>query len=200
MENNKQLTGSFSRQLSILSQALEKERKKEKEECLHSNVTLIKRKLAGIHHIMHLCWINVRDLQNESKLHHVFLLVLDCDTSWLSQLQSRRANKSGWNLVLISQTDISDGKCTKQMLRIERVSCQMLRKYVWVMTVTWMGGQTNLFSQPILFWGLCAALLTEVALCPLWKHDPLRCVHVLWTLARGKKQEAGDQGKAWESD
>lgn len=117
LENNKQLTGSFSRQLYTFPGTREK---KEKSECLRSNITLIKRKLAGIHHIMHLCWINVRDLQNESKLHHVFLLVLDCDTSWLSQLQSRRANKSGWNLVLISQTDIWDGKCTKQMLRRER--------------------------------------------------------------------------------
>ncbi len=113
LENNKQLTGSFSCLLSILSQA-EREKEREKGGMFTNNITLIKRKLAGIHRIMHLCWINVRDLQNESKLHHVFLLILDFDTSWLSQLQSRRANKSVWNLVLISQT------CTKQMLRRER--------------------------------------------------------------------------------
>lgn len=79
LESNIQLTGSCARLLSILSQAARE--REEKEECLRSNITLIKRKLAGIHHIMHLSWINVRDLQNESKLHHVFLLVLDFDTS-----------------------------------------------------------------------------------------------------------------------
>lgn len=73
--------------------------------------------------------ISVCVLQNESKLHHVFLLV--CNTSWLPQSQSRKANKSGWKLVVISQTDISDEKFTRQMLRREQFSCQMLGKCVW---------------------------------------------------------------------
>lgn len=47
-----------------------------------------------------------------------------------------------------------------------------------------MNAQTNLFC--VLFWGLRAASLTEVALCPLWKRDPLRCAHALWTSARKK--------------
>lgn len=72
--------------------------------------------------------------------------------------------------------------------RREQLSCQMLGKCVWEMwvtTVTWMGGQTNFFAS---IFGVCAlaASPTEVALCPLWKHDPLRCVHALWTSARKK--------------
>lgn len=83
----------------------------------------------------------------------------------------------------------SPDRCSEEsnsLVRCWGSACEM-----WVTTVTWMGGQTNLFSPPILFWGLCAALLTEVALCPLWKHDPLRCVHLLWASARKKKKKAG---------
>lgn len=78
----------------------------------------------------------------------------------------------------------SPDRCSEEsnsLVRCWGSACEM-----WVTTVTWMGGHTDLFSPPILFWGLCAALLTEVALCPLWKHDPLRCVHLLWTSARKK--------------
>lgn len=138
---------------------------------------------------MHLCWINVRDLQNESKLHHVFLLVLDCDTSWLSQLQSRRANKSVWNLVLISQADIWDGKCTKQMLRRERLSCQMLGK--------WLGraDKTILTTNSILGSVCCFADWSGIV--SFVKAWPSEVLHVLWTGKKSKRLETrGRRGKA----
>lgn len=83
--------------------------------------------------------------------------------------------------------------------RREQLSCQMLGKCVWdVSNDSHMNGRADKLLR--FYFGVCALLCWLKWHCVLCESMTLWGAFMRCEPRPGKKQEAGDQGQAWESD